>query len=47
MHTPCEVSLARLPDPHRKLVRASISDITERKAAEAQRAELEAKLAQA
>ncbi len=42
-----EVSLARLPDPHRNLVRASISDITERKAAEAQRAELEAKLAQA
>jgi PAS domain S-box-containing protein len=45
--TLCEVSLARLPDPHRNLVRASISDITERKAAEAQRAELEAKLAQA
>jgi PAS domain S-box-containing protein len=45
--TLCEVSLARLPDPHRNLVRASISDITERKAAEAQRAELEATLAQA
>jgi PAS domain S-box-containing protein len=45
--TLCEVSLARLPDPHRNLVRASIIDITERKAAEAQRAELEAKLAQA
>ncbi len=45
--TLCEVSLARLPDPHRNLVRASISDITERKAAEAQRPELEAKLAQA
>jgi PAS domain S-box-containing protein len=45
--TLCEVSLARLPDPHRNLVRASIFDITERKAAEAQRAELEAKLAQA
>ncbi len=34
--TLCEVSLARLPDPHRNLVRASISDITERKAAEEQ-----------
>jgi PAS domain S-box-containing protein len=45
--TLCEVSLARLPDPHYNLVRASIFDITERKAAEAQRAELEAKLAQA
>jgi PAS domain S-box-containing protein len=32
--TLCEVSLARLPDPHRNLVRASIFDITERKAAE-------------
>jgi PAS domain S-box-containing protein len=45
--TLCEVSLARLPDPHRNLVRASITDITERKAAEARRAELEADLAQA
>ncbi len=34
--TLCEVSLARLPDPHRNLVRASITDITERKAAEEQ-----------
>jgi PAS domain S-box-containing protein len=32
--TLCEVRLARLPDPRRSLVRASISDITERKAAE-------------
>jgi PAS domain S-box-containing protein len=45
--TLCEVSLARLPDPHRNLVRASITDITERKAAETHRAELEAELAQA
>jgi PAS domain S-box-containing protein len=48
--TLCEVSLARLPDPHRKLVRASIFDITERKAAEASlrrvRDELEAKVAE-
>ena len=34
--TLCEVSLARLPHPHRKLVRASISDITERKSVEEQ-----------
>lgn len=27
----CEICLARLPDPHRNLVRASITDITERK----------------
>ncbi len=32
--TLCEVCLARLPDPHRNLVRASIIDITERKAVE-------------
>lgn len=32
--TLCEVSLARLPDPHRNLVRASIHDITERKLVE-------------
>jgi PAS domain S-box-containing protein len=43
----CEICLAQLPDPHRNLVRASITDITDRKAAEAQRAELEAELAQA
>lgn len=42
----CEVSLARLPYPDRNLVCANISDITERKAAEAQRIELETKLAQ-
>jgi signal transduction histidine kinase len=32
--TLCEVSLAQLPDPHRNLVRASITDISERKAVE-------------
>lgn len=29
---PCEVRLARLPDPHRRLVRATLTDIAERKA---------------
>ncbi len=32
--TLCEVSLVKLPDPQRNLVRASIADITERKAAD-------------
>jgi len=32
--TLCEINLARLPDPHRNLVRASIFDITDRKANE-------------
>jgi PAS domain S-box-containing protein len=45
--TLCEVSLARLPDPHRKLVRASISDISERKAAEEALRESEARLSKA
>jgi PAS domain S-box-containing protein len=44
--TLCEVSLARLPDPHRKLVRASISDITERKRAEQELARLNTELEQ-
>ena len=44
---PCEVSLARYPDPERNLVRASIVDLSERKEAEALRNELEGQLAQA
>jgi PAS domain S-box-containing protein len=32
---PCEVRLVRLPDPHRLLVRGSVTDISERKRAEA------------
>ncbi len=43
----CEVHLARLPHAHRKLVRASISDITERKKAENALRESEARLNQA
>ena len=42
--TLCEVSLARMPDPHRNLVCASISDITERKQAEQELARLNAEL---
>jgi PAS domain S-box-containing protein len=45
--TLCEVSLARLPDPHRKLVRASITDISERKAAEEALRESEVRLSKA
>ncbi|MCP3969586.1 MAG: response regulator [Rhodobacteraceae bacterium] len=44
---PCEISLVRFPDPSRQLLRASITDITERKAAERHRAGLETRLAQA
>ncbi len=43
---PCEISLARFPDPKRNLVRASITDVTERKEAETHRRELENQLAQ-
>ncbi len=44
----CEVCLARLPsDPDRQLLRGSITDISERKLAERQRADLETRLAQA
>ena len=44
---PCEVSLARFPDPARRLVRGSIVDLTERRNAEASQAALERQLAQA
>ncbi|MDJ0824974.1 MAG: ATP-binding protein [Rhodobacter sp.] len=44
---PCDISLARFPDPTRKLVRGSIIDITERKRSERQRFDLETRLAQA
>ncbi len=44
---PCHISLARFPDPTRRLVRGSIIDISERKATEAQTADLEVRLAQA
>ncbi len=43
---PCEISLARFPDPERKLVRASIIDISDRKEAAQQRSDLENRLAQ-
>ena len=43
----CEVSLVRLPDPNRTLIRGSIFDITERKRAEETRAQLEQELRQA
>lgn len=43
---PCEVRLVRLPHPRRRLIRGSMVDITERRRAEADRAELEARLAQ-
>ncbi len=44
---PCHIALARFPDPTRRLVRGSIIDISERKATEAQTADLEARLIQA
>ncbi len=44
---PCHIALARFPDPTRRLVRGSIVDISERKATEAQTADLEARLVQA
>ena len=44
---PCEVSLVRLPDRGRPLIRASIFDITERKRAQETRARLEEQLRQA
>jgi PAS domain S-box-containing protein len=43
----CEVSLVRLPDPTRTLIRGSIFDITDRKRAEETRARLEEELRQA
>lgn len=43
---PCELRLVRLPDPRRRLLRASLLDITARRRAEEERAELEAQLAQ-
>ncbi len=41
---PCEISLVRLPNSNRKLVRASIVDISERKRAEAEIHKLNAEL---
>jgi PAS domain S-box-containing protein len=43
----CEVRLVRLPHPERRLVRGSITDISERKRAEEQNRALAAQLAQA
>jgi PAS domain S-box-containing protein len=43
----CEVRLVRLPHPERRLVRGSITDISERKRAEEQHRALAAQLAQA
>ncbi|MDJ0820309.1 MAG: MASE1 domain-containing protein [Paracoccaceae bacterium] len=43
---PCEIELARFPDPERNLVRASITDVTERKEAEERRRDLEEQLMQ-
>ena len=42
----CSVSLARFPDPSRRLVRGSLIDLTEKKAAEASQLELERQLSQ-
>ena len=44
---PCEVVLARLPHPTKKLIRGNITDIRARLAAERDRKDLEARLAQA
>ena len=44
---PCELRLARLPHSTRQLLRGSITDISARKRAEQERADLEARLAQA
>ncbi|MGI9395262.1 MAG: PAS domain S-box protein [Boseongicola sp.] len=46
-HVPCEISLGRFPDPKRRLIRGSITDITERKHHERQRLELETRLSHA
>ncbi|MGI9389977.1 MAG: ATP-binding protein [Boseongicola sp.] len=46
-YVPCEISLGRFPDPTRRLIRGSITDITERKQNERQRLELETRLTQA
>lgn len=43
---PCEVALARFPDVERNLIRASITDLTDRKDLEKQRLELQGQLAQ-
>ncbi len=44
---PCEVSISIFPDPKRRLLRGSITDISERKAAEKHRAEFEKRLTHA
>lgn len=44
---PCEITLTRFPDPQRRLLRASVRDISEKKAAEQMRIDLENQLAQA
>ncbi len=44
---PCEIRLIRLPPATRKLIRGSITDITERKRAEAEHEKLEEQLRQA
>lgn len=44
---PCDVHLARLPDPNRQLVRASVTDISERKANERDREHLQQQFAAA
>ena len=44
---PCEIVLARLPHPTKKLIRGNVTDIRPRITAERERAELEARLAQA
>jgi len=43
---PCHITLSRFPDPNRRLVRASLVDLTERKREEAARLELERQLVQ-
>ena len=47
LEVPCGISLTRFPDPSRRLVRASIIDLTDQKSAEASKTALEKQLAQA